>query len=372
MRGRPLVLTIIIAVLAGGIVFGLVKIELFSGEKKPERKKPSVSVPEVIALEETELPVVIEVNGRVLPEKKVVVKPVVSGTVEEIHFQVDQEVKQNQLLLRIHDRIPAIDLAEQEAVLESRKIEAKDALQDLKRKEQLHLDGHVSEEELEAAQLKVKTSSINLTRQKEAVKRSRKVLSYYEVRAPWSGIILQKHVTIGTYVRIGDPVTEILSLEKMQLEVGLTQHKMRALRAGKEKGTLRLENSGRPLEVEEVRMVLEAVPVTRTWPVRFLVKNSGGKLFYPGMSLPLRIHVGITEKGYHVPAEALISRADRSWLWTVKNGRAVLASVRIVGRNRDKVRIEGDFQEGERVIVARGQELKDGQEVDFAPKAAER
>lgn len=372
MRGRSLVLTIILAVLAGGIVFGFLKSDLLDEKKKPDRKIKSVPVPEVIALERTELPVVIVANGRVLAERKVVVRPVVSGTIEEIHFEVDQEVRRDQLLFRIHNRIPAIDLAEQEAVLQSRKIEAEDAVRDLERKKRLHGDGDVSEEELEAAQLKVKTSSLSLTRQLEAVKRAKKMLTYYDVQAPWSGVVIRKHVSLGTYVRVGDPVAELLSLDRMQIEVGLTQEKMLALRAGKGSGSIRLETEDGRLEIEAVRMVLEADPVTRTWPVRFLVRNSEGNRLYPGMSLRLRIHTGTSEKGYHVPADALVTRADRTWLWTVKKGRAALVPVRVLGRNGDRIRVEGGFQEGERVIVARGGNLKDGQEIDFAPAAAER
>ena len=81
---------------------------------------------------------------------------------------------------------------------------------------------------------------------------------------------------------------------------------------------------------------------------------------------------GVRERGFHLPADALVTRADRTYLWMVKNGRAALAPVRVVGRLGDRIRVEGDFQEGERVILAGGRELKDGQEIDFAPAAVER
>ena len=223
-----------------------------------------------------------------------------------------------------------------------------------------------------AAQLKVRTTALDLTRQAEAVKRAEVILGYFDVKAPWAGVILRKPVSVGGYVRVGDPVAEILSLDRMQIEVGLTEEKMVAFREGKAKGILRLELENGGLQIEKVRMVLEADPVTRTWPVRFLVRNPGGARLYPGMSLRLRIHTGMTEKGYHVPSDALVTRADRTWLWTVKKGRASLVPVRVLGRNGDRIRVEGGFQEGERVIVARAGNLQDGQEIDFAPAAAER
>jgi RND family efflux transporter MFP subunit len=171
---------------------------------------------------------------------------------------------------------------------------------------------------------------------------------------------------------MGESASELLDLSQMQIEVGLTEEKMLQLRRGKGEGSLRLESSGRRMDVEEVRMVLEATPVTRTYPVRFLIQNQTENLIFPGMSLRLEIHTGVRDRGFYIPSEALITRADRSYLWMVKKGRASLSPVRVSGRYGDRIRIEGDFQEGERVIIAGGQELKDGQEIDFAPAAAER
>jgi RND family efflux transporter MFP subunit len=373
MRGRPLVLTIILSILVGGIVFGVLKSDLFGDNAgKRVNESSSVSVPQILPLEQTEIPVVIGINGRVLPERKVVIKPQVSGSVEEVLFEVDQEVKKDQVLFRINNRLASIDLVDQKAALESRKVEAEDAVWELNRKELLHKDAHVSEDELEAAQLRVKTTAIALLRQGEAVKRAQKILSDYEVRAPWAGVVLQKWVTIGTYVRTGDPSAELLDLSQMQIEIGLTQDAMLQVRRGKESGTLALESSTGSIEIEDTRMVLEATPVTRTYPVRFLVQNQKENLMYPGMSLRMEIHTGVRDRGFYIPSEALITRADRSYLWMVKKGRASLSPVRVTARHGDRIRIEGDFQEGERVIIARGQELKDGQEIDFAPAAAER
>jgi hypothetical protein len=58
--------------------------------------------------------------------------------------------------------------------------------------------------------------------------------------------------------------------------------------------------------------------------------------------------------------------AEGAYVWAVKDGRAHRTDVRIIQRNTSSVLVDGDFSDGDLVVVQGVQNVRDGAEVMVA------
>lgn len=125
------------------------------------------------------------------------------------------------------------------------------------------------------------------------------------IRAPFDGMLNDRQVEEGDYVRRGDMVGEILDIDPLIVEGDVNEYQINKIHPG-EHGTARLPDG---TEVEgHIRYVAsEAKESTRTFPVEMAVDN-------PDRNIPVGVTAQIvveTERVYaHKISPALISIAD--------------------------------------------------------------
>jgi RND family efflux transporter MFP subunit len=104
-------------------------------------------------------------------------------------------------------------------------------------------------------------------------------------------------------------------------------------------------------------------PQTRTFVARATVDNQSDAL-RPGMSFRVSINVEGTARPV-VPETALQWGADGAYIWTVADGKAYRATVRIVQRQQGRVLLDANVQEGELIVVEGIQRMREGIDVVY-------
>ena len=110
--------------------------------------------------------------------------------------------------------------------------------------------------------------------------------AYATVRAPYPGVITQRHVSRGVYVDPGDPVVTLVNDEDLEIEADVPFERIRALEPGT---VVRVGLNG----VADRNAVVRAVvpnenPLTRTRIVRFTPDFTG-----PALSLAVTVSVKV-------------------------------------------------------------------------------
>ncbi len=138
------------------------------------------------------------------------------------------------------------------------------------------------------------------------VETSRKAMDQLTIHAPIGGIVVEKHVNEGDYVKTGAPLYAIADVSTVWLMLELYESDLSYVHFGQ---TLEFEAEAWPGEVFTGRIAFigpELDPFTRTVPARANIPNPSGRL-KPGMFVRATIRSKLTGDG-HVADQSLAGK----------------------------------------------------------------
>lgn len=238
-----------------------------------------------------EIPREVVLVGKTAPSRAVDVRAEVEGRVEEILDGRGRLVEAGEILVRLEKR----DLPER--LKQAMAVEAQSRLEFASGK-RLFEQGLRSEAELagleaalRGAQQRVRALEIDLEKT--------------QIAAPFDGILEERQVESGDFVRIGDRVARVIELKPLVVTAEATEFQREFLKVG-EVGHARLASGS---EVDGVLRYVgsEADPARRTFTVELEVPNPGGEL---GAGLSAEIAVETERVAAYRISPALVSIAD--------------------------------------------------------------
>ncbi len=280
-----------------------------------------------------------------------------SGRIEEIYFDVDDEVKKGDVLLRFSDKEQRARLAQAEARLREAEARQREAEAEQKRVAGVFAKKLVSQSAMDKANANLKAARQRVEAARAAVRQAREQLSYTVVRAPYAGIVVERHVEKGEMARPGTPLMTGFSLEHLRASASVPQNVMSAVRKiRKARISLRdpLQPGRRIAEVaaEKVTVFPFADEKSHDFKVRLQLPEDHA-VYYPGMFVKAVFDVGSAQK-LLVPARAVVHRSEVTAVYVVDdNGRVSFRQVRVGGRliHGDQLQALAGLNAGERVAL---------------------
>jgi membrane fusion protein, multidrug efflux system len=291
----------------------------------------------------------VTVSGVVEPIRTIGVNSQLAGALLSVRVEEGSQVSQGQVLAQIDDR----ELAAQEgsAVANFNVAKAK-----LDRSEQLRTKQFITAEEYE----RDRTAYVAA---EAALDQLRTRRGYAVVRAPVSGVVLQKLVESGDAVgqntrlfNIGDISTKVVRAGVSELDVG-------TLRPGTTVQVALDAVPGRQLTGRVRRIFPSADPTTRLVPVEVALEGEAMQLARPGFLARLTLPAGTQRGVLLVPASAIQGSTGNEAVFVVTEGKASRRVVQTGGGAGEKVQIVSGLREGEIVVKSGGNAVRDGAEV---------
>ncbi len=199
----------------------------------------------------------IVVNGRTEPARAVTLRAEIDGRVTFVGAEEGSEIKRDDVIARLDIRDLEAQLEEAKAILGQRRLEH-EAAADLKRKD---LQSEIQLERAKAA----------LASARAAVKRIEVAISNTIVHAPFDGVLDDRPIEVGTYVRTGDVVARILEQDPILAVGSVTQLERGRLVLG-DQGLARLV-TGQIADGTIRYIASEADQETRTFRVELELQN---------------------------------------------------------------------------------------------------
>lgn len=322
------------------------------------------NLPTVIAKRVT-MPLEYQVDGVVEARRKATIAAEVAGKVEAVYFDVDDTVQQGDVVLRIRDleyrarlEQARAALAEAQANLQEVKLEY-DRNADLRRKKL------ISQAVFDKTNASLKAVQARMTSTQAALEQAREQLNHTVVRAPYGGVVVERHVEPGEYTRPGEPFMTGYAPGQLRVSVNVSQSIIASLRNGRPARVVLLED-GNSVAVERITIHPFANSKSHSFPVRLDLAPATDRLF-PGMLVKVVVDIGDTTR-LLLPSQAIVSRAEISAVYVVgQEGRWALRQVRRGARFGDQIEILAGLDDGETVAldpVRAGIELKRQQGVD--------
>ncbi|MDH5735282.1 MAG: efflux RND transporter periplasmic adaptor subunit, partial [Gammaproteobacteria bacterium] len=239
------------------------------------------------------LPVKQYLDATVEAVNQATVSSQVSGRITDIYVDTDDYVTKGMLVMKLRNK-------EQQASVNAAKGNDEQAQADYARIKQLYEQQLVSKAELDKVEARLKTTKAALAQAQEA-------LDNTEIRAPYSGIVVKRHVEAGEMAHVGQPLMTGLSLEQLRATVEVPQSLIQVVRQLKLARVL-LAGNEQVIAADDITISPYADPKSHTFTMR-LVLPAGDHGLYPGMFIKVVLITG--EKPYLViPAQAVVQRGD--------------------------------------------------------------
>ena len=314
------------------------------GEKKEEPKERVFEV-RTMKVSFTEIPLSYTTTGFLEAVHRVEVRPEVSGRVVEVLAEEGDLVKEGDPLLRIDESV--YRKAYEEALWRLR--EAEKDLENAKavyeRRKKLFEKELISEEEFEEIRTRLETLKARVKRLRASLERRRLELERTLVRSPVEGVVVSRWVDVGDYVTPQTKAYDILKLDPLRFVFKVPQELLPHLRLGK---FVKVKVGSREIRAKVV-YVSPTADVSRMFTVKAKVRNRKEKL-RPNMYGEVSVETGRV-KAVLVPEQAVRLSQRQTFLWVVRDSRAVKVPVRVVAHKEGLSAVTGELKEGDRVVV---------------------
>jgi len=273
------------------------------------------------------------------------------GRVAEVRFDVGEFVPKGSVIVRFRDKEQRAAYEAAQARLEHAKAKFTEAESEYIRIKEVHAKKLVSKAALDKASAAIKSSKANLNEAEARLKTATEGLERTVVRAPYSGVVVKRHIEVGESARVGDPLITGLSLQKLRAITTVPQSILNEVLTRKQvKIIVPTKND---FVVKSSRMVLVPCgqPVCTAYTVRVDLVE-GVEDVFPGMLVKAVFVIG-EEKQLLIPKKSLVYRSELIGVYVKsENGDIQLRQVR-VGKvqDNDLVAILSGLDEGELVIT---------------------
>jgi membrane fusion protein (multidrug efflux system) len=295
----------------------------------------------------------VSLVGNLAANEAVEIKPETDGIVQVILFDEGQAVAQGALLLRLDETKLVAELADAEARL--RLAEASHA-----RARDLRDARLISEQEYDQA-------ASTLAVSKATVALRQRQLRDAKVTAPFAGVTGARLVSPGQVITRNTPITWLVDLDPMKLEMEVPERFLGQLRLGQ---AVRFEvtaHPGRQFTGEIYFIAPRLDERTRTAQVKTRIANPEG-LLKAGMVANLEVKLVIRDDAVVVPEAALMSNGDVTFVYVVGPEQVVqLRPIKVGQRLPRWAEVLEGLQGGEMVVAEGHQKIGPGMKVTLAP-----
>ena len=300
------------------------------------------------------LPQSLTAVGSLRSDETIVVRPEVAGRLAEIGFREGEQVSKGQVLVRLDDSVQKADLDRARANLTLSKTKHERAI-DLRNK------GFVSSQALDELENSVKVAEADAELMTARVNKM-------TLRAPFSGTIGLRQASVGDYVKEGQDIVNLESLDPLKVDFRLPELALSQIQNGQ---TLQIALDALPDrtydgKVYAINPLIDANG--RAIVIRAQVPNRDGKL-RPGMFARVRLFTNDNKEAIVIPEEALFPVGDDKYVYKVVEGKAQRQKVEIGQRREGRVEILNGLKGQDVVVTAGVIKLREGVAVSVANAA---
>ena len=289
----------------------------------------------------------IFVSGSLVPDEEVSLSFESSGKITDIFFKEGTHVQKGELLAKINDAPLQADLRKKQAqvkLMQDRLFRAKALLE----KEA------VSKEAFQEAEA-------NLTALEAEIEGVEAQIEQTELRAPFSGIIGLRQVSVGAYATTTTEVATLTKTAPLKVEFNVPERYAGMLPEGTEL-TFTAEGDLTTRNAKVYASDSRVDPETRTFAIRAIYPNADGKLI-PGRYVNVNLVTQRFENTLAVPSEAIVSEMGIDKVFVCKNGKAQPVEIAKGLRTDAMVQVLRGLVPGDTVITSGTMQLRSGQKV---------
>lgn len=275
----------------------------------------------------------------------------IGGRVDAVLFDVGDVVPADAVVIRLRGTEQKAELARAEAQVDDAEARLVEARENLKRIEALYASNAASKQALDQAKAGMEVAEASLDAANASLTKAREQVEYTVIRAPYGGVVTERHVERGESVSVGQPLMSGFLPDELRVSVDVPQRLIDKVRRHR---SARVYLPGReldPVEVTALSIFPYASEGSGTTRVR-LVLPVGVESLSPGMLVKAAFTMG-TREALAVPAGAVVFRSEVTGVYVLnERGDPALRRIR-PGRllPTGELEVLAGLQQGERIAA---------------------
>jgi membrane fusion protein (multidrug efflux system) len=294
----------------------------------------------------------IEIPGSVLPFESTDIRPEISGKVVSINFKEGSFVQNGALLIKLYD-------ADLQAQLQKLNVQLQLAQSTAKRQEELLKINGTSQQDVDNSVLTVSNTRADIELLKVNISKT-------EIRAPYSGRVGLRNVSLGAYVSPSTIITNVSQVNMMKVEFSVPEKYAPYMTPG---SIVNLKSEGSPKSYFATITAFQntIAQETRNLTVRANVSNPDA-FIRPGSFVQVHIDLGKNESSIMIPTQAVIPSTRYKKVILSRGGKAVFQNVTTGFRDSSRVEIIDGIHVGDTIITNGLLTIREGMPLKVAVK----
>jgi membrane fusion protein (multidrug efflux system) len=312
-----------------------------------QQQKPTAV--KAMLIEKSPFTIKIRATGTLVAAQEIALNTEAAGKITYLNLQEGQFVEKGELLLKLNDA----DLQAQKNKLTVRLKEFN--TRDFRQKSLLET-GAISQQEYDL----FLTEKLGVEADLALVEAQ---IAKTEIRAPFSGKVGLRYVSLGAYVSQNTRIAELVNAQPMYVDFTVAERFATLIKKGQ---TVKLLVSGASdTLIAQVKAVSARIdPANRTLSVRAEINNSADKLM-AGAFANIELDIKQFEDALLIPSASIVPELNAKKVFLLKNGVVQPARIKTAERVEDMVRVTEGLQLGDTLITAGILKVRPGQSVEI-------
>jgi membrane fusion protein (multidrug efflux system) len=285
----------------------------------------------------------------------------VDGLVKSIAFREGDKVKKGDLLVRLNTDFLKKDLALEKTNLQRLDIRIEQKNKNLKRFEDLFKKDAASEVDYEDLFFSYR----ELIKEKQSLKikidRIQLEIARSVVRAPFDGLIIKKHVDLGSWIQKGDPICQIGSTDDLFIQLPVAERLLKFVQPG-DPIDLIITAFDRQMvgKIEGIRPIADE----KTKNIFLKIRLPNMDVAVENMSATVFMPISEQQRLKMIPRDAVVKFQGKNFVYTIQDNQAKILPLNIVTMSGADVGVDNPhIQPGMSVVVDGNERLRPDQPV---------
>jgi membrane fusion protein, multidrug efflux system len=362
---RRIALTALVLLLTVGVLAGIKGMQFSALAAQGKSFVPPAEAVTVAPVKVDHWQPIVNAVGSVAAVQGVMVSADASGTVREIEFESGAVVQRGTPLIELDNASERAELLAAQARAELAKVN-------------LDRTRHLIEAGASAAAA-LDTAAAEAKQAQAQVGSLRATLAKKSVRAPFTGRLGIRQVSLGEFVANGDPIVSLQQFDPIHVDLSLPQQWLLRLAVGQTVQITSDALADKPITGTLTTINPDVDPKTRNVPLQATLRNHEGRL-RPGMFVDVSVLFPEKKRVLIIPVTAVIYAPYGDSVFVVERARSTTERqprhsvrqqfVRLGETRGDFVSVESGLQPGLRVVTSGAFKLRPGTAVDIRDELA--
>lgn len=308
------------------------------------------------------MPQILQLTGNLRGQHETDLAANAAGRVLATFVERGAQVKKGDVLAKLDIRAASLGATEARAAAELARTQADNATRDCARTAKLFQEGSISQAEYDRISDQCRTTPLSVAASEARAQAAALVVGDGVIRAPFGGVVTERYIEVGQFVRQDTKVVALVDLDQLKLEFTVPESNLSSVKEGNPVSFTVSAYPDRSFQ-GTVKYIGASVRTTTRDLVAEAVVTNPDKLLRPGMFASVVLQTG-DQMTPVVPKLAILSKEGRSHVLVISDGRVDERVVQTGTNNGDLVAVTKGLRTGDKVVIEPPEGLRNGQLVN--------